>query len=314
MDEFKAISTFVLAAEMLSFRAAAEAQSSTPQAVSKAVQQLERSLGVRLFHRTTRKISLTDEGARLLTSAKPSLDGLRQALAQARDAVSDVEGLIRLSAAGSVGRRVLMPLMMQFQARHPRVHFELIVDDGFTDLVAERIDVGFRAGNQPDAQVIARKLFNVQLIVCATSEYLKAHGTPKTILDLSDHRCSGYRRRGNGRAMAWEFKVAGGDEFVDVPSVLTSNDSEAEMLAVLSGTVLGQIDSINAAALLRSGELIPLMLNTLSERMGLYIYYAQRTDMPGRIRAFVDFAVGKLLGSTEFCLPHQELRALAKDG
>ncbi|MBC3475010.1 LysR family transcriptional regulator [Pseudomonas taiwanensis] len=311
MDEFKSISTFILAAELLSFRAAAEAQSSTPQAVSKAVQQLERTLGVRLFHRTTRKISLTDEGARLLKSAKPNLDGLRNALAQARNAVSDVEGLIRLSAAGAVGRRVLMPLIMEFQARHPLVHFDLIVDDGFTDLVAERIDVGFRAGNQPDAQVVARRLFDIQLIVCATSEYLRAYGAPRNLIDLSNHRCSGYRQRGNGRAMAWEFKTAGGEKFVDVSPVLTSSDSETEMHAVLSGKVLGQIDSINAAAALRAGELIPVMLNTLSERMGLYIYYAQRADMPARIRTFIDFAIEKLLESKEFCLPQQELKHLA---
>lgn len=314
MDEFKTISTFILAAELLSFRAAAEAQSSTPQAVSKAVQQLERSLGVRLFHRTTRKISLTDEGASLLKSAKPSLDGLRIALAQARNAVTDIEGLIRLSAAGSVGRRVLMPLMMEFQTRYPGVQFDLVVDDGFTDLVAERIDVGFRAGNQPDAQVVARRLFDVQLIVCATSEYLQTHGAPQTLVDLSNHRCSGYRQRGNGRAMAWEFKVTEGEKFVDVAPVFTSSDSEAEMRAVLSGKVLGQIDSINAAAPLRAGELIPLMLNTLSERMGLHIYYAQREDMPGRVRTFIDFAVDKLLGSTEFCLSQQELQHLAMRG
>eukprot|EP01034_Spumella_vulgaris_P005627 gene5627-7185_t len=168
MDELRAISTFVRAAELGSFNRAAEAQNTTPQAVSKTIRQLEQHLGVRLFHRTTRKSTLTEEGRRLLESVKPGLDGLVGALGRARSAALDDQGVVRITAPGAVGRKVLMPLLAEFQQRYPLIHFELLLSEGSSDMVDERIDVGFRAGNPPDLQVIGRTLFAVQQVVCAT--------------------------------------------------------------------------------------------------------------------------------------------------
>jgi DNA-binding transcriptional LysR family regulator len=307
MDELRAISTFIHAAEAGSFQAAATAQGTSPQAVSKTVRQLEHHLGVRLFHRTTRKISLTDDGARLLATAKPNLDGLRGALEEARGANSEVEGLIRISAAGPVGRKVLVPVLIAFQSEYPRVQIDLVLDDGFSDLVAERIDVGFRAGSPPDAQVIVRRLFPIQQIVCAAPSYLKKHPTPLTPEDLTGHRCTGYRQRSSGRPMAWEFCIGGQVQFRNIEPVLTSTDPEAEMRVVLGGEFIGQIDSINSAALIRTGELAPLMLDTLSDRMGLFIYYPQRADMPARIRRFIDFSIERLRDNRDFFLSHEEI-------
>lgn len=312
MDELRAISTFVLAAEMGSFNKAAEAQNTTPQAVSKTIRQLEQHLGARLFHRSTRSSTLTEEGERLLESVKPSLDGLVGALSKARNAAREDEGVIRIAAAGAVVRKILIPLLAEFQQQYPLIQVELVGSDAFSDIVSERIDVGFRAGAAPDLQVVGRRLFSIQLVVCATPEYLARHGKPRKLDDLLKHRCIGYRRPGTGRPVPWEFEVDGEIVFQPMNPVLCCNDSESEMVSALAGIGIGQIDSINAAALLRSGALVPLLTNIASERMGLYVYYAQRRDMPGRVRRFIDFAIQRLNGSEDFSLTRKELLRLAR--
>lgn len=311
MDELRAISTFVKAAELGTFNKVAEVQNTTPQAVSKTIRQLEQHLGLRLFHRTTRKNALTDEGVRFLEAVRPNLAGLVQALEQARGAVLDELGLVRITAGGAVGRKVLVPLLSGFQQQYPRIQLDLLLEDRFSDLVSERLDVGFRAGNPPDAQVVGRHLFAIQQVVCASPSYLAQHGTPRSLQDLLRHRCTGYRQPGTGRSMPWEFDIDGQTVFQAMPNVLCSNDPEAEMHAVLAGMGIGQIDSINAAAPLREGRLVPLLVETVSSRMGLYLYYPQRTDMPGRVRRFIDYAVTELHGSAQFSLSAQELRHLA---
>jgi DNA-binding transcriptional LysR family regulator len=201
MDQLRAITTFVRSAELGSFHKAAVAQGTTPQAVSKAIRQLEQHLGVRLFHRTTRKSSLTHEGERLFNEVRPNLDGVIAAVDRARSAVRDEEGLVRISAGGSAGRKVLMPLVVEFAQANPGVEFDLLLEDRVTDIVAERIDVGFRAGNPPSAQVVARRLFAIQQIVCASPAYLAQNGVPRRLAHLHKHRCTGYRQPGTGRAV-----------------------------------------------------------------------------------------------------------------
>ena len=314
MDELRAITTFIRAAELGSFNRAATAQGTTPQAVSKNIRQLEHYLGVRLFHRTTRKNTLTEDGRLLLDSVRSSMEGFTGALNRVRNSARGDEGLIRISAGGAVGRKVLMPLVAEFSRLHPGVSFDLVLEDRSTDTVGERIDLGFKAGNAPTAQVVSRCLFPIQLVVCATQEYLKAHGVPRSIDELSRHRCIGYRQPGTGRPVPWEFQIDGETSYRSMDFVVCCSDPEAEMHAVLSGIGVGQIDSINAAAELRAGRLVPLLVASTSDRMGLYLYYAQRSDMPSRVRRFIDFAAERLQGGTNFHLPAKELIAIGRKG
>lgn len=288
------------------------AQGTTPQAVSKAIRQLEQHLGVRLFHRTTRKSSLTHEGERLFNEVRGSLEGLQAAVDRARSAVHEDEGLIRISAGGSAGRKVLMPLVVEFAHLNPGVQFDLLLEDRATDTVGERIDVGFRAGNAPTAQVIARRLFSIQQIVCASPGYLAAHGVPRRIANLQKHRCTGYRQPGTGQPVPWEFDVKGEILFLPMAPALCCSDPDAEMQAVAAGLGVGQVDSINAAVPIRAGLLVPLLTAHISARMGFYIYYAQRKNLPSRVRKFIDYAVSRLKDSQAFNLPLAELRSCAR--
>jgi len=300
MDELRAIATFIRAAELGSFNRAATAQGITPQAVSKNIRQLEHYLGVRLFHRTTRKNTLTEDGQLLFDSVRASMEGFSGALNRVKNSAKGDQGLIRVSAGGAVGRKVLMPLVAEFTRLHPGVTFDLVLEDRSTDTVGERIDLGFKAGNAPTAQVVSRWLFPIQLIVCATPSYLQSHGIPQTIDDLANHRCIGYRQPGTGRPVPWEFQVEGEILYKSMDHVVCCSDPEAEMHAVLSGIGIGQIDSINATAEIHAKHLVPLLTQSTSDRMGLYLYYAQRTDMPRRVRRFIDFAAERLQGGEEF--------------
>lgn len=310
MDKLRAIATFARVADLGSFNQAAVAQGSTPQAVSKTIRQLERHLGVRLFHRTTRKSSLTVDGQRFLESVKPSLEGMLGALTRARQSAGDDEGLIRISAARCVGSRVLLPLIADFQRQYPKVEVELVLEERFTDIVAERIDVGFRAGSQPEGQVIARRLFAIQQIVCAAPDYLDQHGMPSRLEQLTKHRCVGYRHPSTGRLLQWEFDLDGEYAFRDMHPAFCCNDAEAERMAVLNGIGIGLLDGIIATPDLRTGRLVPLLCETTSDRIGLYLYYPQRTDMPTRVRHFIDFAAAALQDCPTFCIGKPQLLSL----
>ena len=313
MDELRALSTFLRAAETGSFNRAAQAQGTTAQAVSKSVRQLEQHLGVRLFHRTTRQNALTEDGQRLLDAVRGSMAGITAALAGIRDAAREDEGLIRVGAGGATGRKVLLPLVAAFRARYPKISFDLVLEDGATDAVRERIDLGFKAGNAPTAQVVSRRLFAIQLTLCATPAYLAAHGVPQSIADLARHDCIGYRQPGTARPVPWEFLVKGETVHQAMQHAVCCSDPEAEMHATLNGLGIGQIDSINATEFIRAGALVPLLVRHTSERMGLYLYYAQRTDMPVRVRRFIDFAVERLRGGAAFHIPLSELRARGRE-
>ncbi|OZI26727.1 LysR family transcriptional regulator [Bordetella genomosp. 9] len=308
MNEIRAISLFVRTATLGSLRQAAIEQGVTPQAASLAVTQLEKHLGIRLFHRTTRRISLTDEGRRFLESVQPPLEALNDAMHSARHA-DLASGPLRVTAPRSLGYSVLWPLFEAFARAHPDVHLDIQLEDRLQDWVAERIDVGFRTGQQPDGRIIARRVLPIQLIVCASPEYLARHGAPASIDDLGAHRCTGYLQPNTGKVAPWEFQVGDDVVYRDVPPAICMNDPDLETRAVLAGLGIGQLGSFNAVPLIRAGQLVPLLLPHTVQRIAMYLYYARRTQMPKRARLFIDFMMERLLASTEWHLSEDELRA-----
>lgn len=289
MDKARVISLFIGVVRAKSFSQAAVEAGLTPQAVSKAVRQLEEHLGVRLFHRTTRSLSLTEEGLRLFELSDPGLRLLDEALDQVRNSRLEADGLIRVAAPMSIGNAVIIPLLPEFQRRYPGAHFDLQLDDHFTDLVESKIDVGFRAGSPPERNLISRKLGDIVLLPCATPAYLALHGTPQTVSDLQQHRCTGFRRPSTGRMMPWELQVDGATVYQEVPAVASFNTVEGELVAVLSGVGIGQLPVFMIEAELASGALVPLLPHTASGNNGVFMYYQQRTQMPLRVRHFIDF-------------------------
>lgn len=309
MDELRAISTFVRVAELGSFNRAAQLQGATPQSVSKTIQLLEQKLGTRLFHRTTRRCSLTEEGQRLLETVKPNLEGLLSALASTVQASGSNKGLVRISAPRA-GRWILLPLLVEYRDLHPDVDFELVLQDSAPDLVTARIDVAFRAGTPPEGQFAIRKLFPVSMIPCASPAYIASRGAPRTIQDLVSHDCTGYRNADSGRLMPWEFSVDGTVEYFSAKVSFCANDAETELDAIKAGFGIGMVKSMLAIPELRAKHLVPLLVDNISANAGLYLYYFQRADMPRRVRNFINFCLDRLVNSSEQCIDMKELHAL----
>lgn len=298
MDDLKALSTLARVVETGSFRRAAVDLGVAPQATSKTVRQLEAQLGVRLLHRTTRRLSLTDEGAQLLSQVRPALSSIRAAMEELQSSRREVGGTLRVTAPRSVGQHLVLPLIPPFMEEHPDLNVDLELEDRITDVVANKIDIGFRVGPGMDRNVVARRLLDIQHWICASPGYLERHGRPRHWEDLSRHRCTGFRHVNTGKLMPWEYADQAETGYRDVAARFATNDIDAEARAVLAGIGIGQIPNYVAAPLIREGRLVHLLAKHTSERIGLYIYYPQRGHLPPRARRFIDFAVAQLQGAS----------------
>lgn len=314
INEFRSISTFAKAAELGSLRRAAAAQGMTPQAASQALAQLERHLGIRLFHRTTRNMALTDEGRQFLEAAQPALLGLERALQVARTAKDEIAGPLRIAGPRLTFVPLVWPLLDEFCRLHPAVQPDVHLDDRVGNWVEERVDVGFRLGISPAEGVIARRLLPLPLIICAAPEYLARHGAPENVHELASHRCSVFRHPTTGNVVPWQIKAGDGIATLDVVPALSTNDEELETQAVLAGHVIGLLTSVAAAAQIRSGRLVPLLTQHVADHLSLFVYYGSRRAQPARARAFIDLAVERLTDNAAFILGAKELAAAQARG
>jgi len=308
MNELRSISIFVKAAELGGLRKAAAALGISPQAASQALAQLERHLDVRLFHRTTRVMSLTDEGRQFLEEAQPALLGLQRAVMIAKRAKEGIAGPLRIAGPRSTFQHVLWRLLEEFCQRYPGIVPDVHLEDRVGNWVEDRVDVGFRLGFAAHEGVIARRLFPVQLIICASPAYLERHGRPESLAALQSHRCSVFRHPSTGAIVPWRMKV--GDEVVEQPVVpaISTNDEILELDAVLAGQVMGQLAGVTAAPYIRSGRLVPLLVEHMSDQASYFVYFGSRSSQPARARAFIDLAIQRLGGKSEYVLTPKELR------
>jgi len=198
-------------------------------------------------------------------------------------------------------------VLEEYCRQHPDVQPDVVMEDRIGNWVEDRVDVGFRIGRSAEEGVVARRLFTLQLIMCASPDYLARHGAPENLDALASHRCSVFRHPGNGKLLPWQVKV--GEDVVrrEVVPSFSSNEEELETQAVLAGQVVGLLTSVSAAAHLRAGRLVPLLTRHVADHLGIYIYYGSRSSQPSRVRAFIDLAVQRLAGSGAFELSEEEL-------
>ena len=306
-NELRAITTFVRTVELGNLSKAAAAQQISPQAASKALGQLEQYLGVRLFHRTTRSMALTEEGQRFLEAAQPSLIGLQQALQAARQTREDLAGPLRIVGPRTLLQSVIGPVLDEYCRLYPEVQPDIQLDDRVGNWVEDRVDVGFRLGLSPEEGVIARRLFPMQLVICAAPTYLRKYGAPQTLRELDSHRCSAFRRASDGRIVPWFVRVSDSLQEQHIRPAFCTNDEAFELRAVLAGEVIGQLAVPTAASLIRSGRLVPLLLEHLTDHYSLFLYYGSRAAQPARVRRFIDLVVERLTDNADFVLRKEEL-------
>lgn len=314
ISDIRAIGLFTKAIELGSIRRAAVVHGISPQAASKALATLEERLGVRLFHRTTRRIALTFEGQQFLEGAQPALAALERTIDGVRASKDEIAGPLRIVAPRYAFKPLLWPLIDEFSHAYPKVEPHLNLDDRIGDWVIDRADVGFRIGSTLAEGLTARRLFANQLIICAAPSYLAAHGAPDSIDQLASHHCSVLRHPGTGRVLPWLLQKDGELVSLHLPPALSINDASMQIEAVLSGHAIGQLSALWIAPLIRSGQLVPLLTEHVADHMSVYLYYGSRAAQPTRVRAFIDLAVERLGDSSAYVLDADELRTAEAKG
>lgn len=284
------LDAFTAVARARGFRSAATARGVSASTLSQSVRRLEERLGVRLFNRTTRSVSLTEAGARLLERLEPALGGVASAL-EAVNAFRDSPlGTLRLNVSGVVARLLMPPLLGPFLAQHPGVTVELIVEDSFVDIFAAGFDAGVRFEEALDQDMIAVPLGPpMRFALLAAPAYLAARGTPQHPRDLKEHLAVRHRFP-SGAMTTWEFEKDGEIVRATPPAApLITNAVEALIRAAVDGVGLFFTFPGFAAAELSDGRLVEVLADWSQPFPGPSLYFPSRRQMPGPLRAFVDF-------------------------
>lgn len=270
--------------------AAARELDVTPAAVSKRLAQIEARLGVRLFNRSTRRLSLTAEGEVYLENARRILGEIDDldALIASRQAAP--RGLLKVNAPLGFGRSYIAPAIAQFAQQYPEVSLQLQLTDRPADFVREAFDVAVRFGDLPDTSLIARKIAPNRRLVCASPGYLKKYGTPATPHDLARHQCIVLRQNDAAHGL-WRFTKGRRSETVKVRGNLSSNDGEVTLTWGLAGLGILQRAEWDLARYLRSGRLVQVLEDYALPQADIYAVFPERHHLSAKVRVFVDFLV-----------------------
>ncbi|MBS2023300.1 MAG: LysR family transcriptional regulator, partial [Deltaproteobacteria bacterium] len=254
--------------------------------------RLEQRLGVRLFDRNARAVSLTDEGRRLYESVAPLVSAIEEAMDSTARATGRVRGRLRVNVDPWFSRMVLAPRIDGFMQRHPELELELQASDSIGNLVAEGMDVALRYGApHGGAGLIARKILDTRIITCAAPSYLARRGRPSVPRDLERHTCILFRDPSTGRPFEWELHQKRKRVRIDARGPLYFNDATTAVGACLAGAGIAQLMAFGTEELFASGALVNLFPRWTDELFPLYAYHPSSRLPPAKVRAFIDFAV-----------------------
>ena len=289
LDRLTGLEVFAKVAAAASLSAAARALGMSQTMVTKHIAALEARLGAKLFHRTTRRLSITEAGRSYLESSERILAEIEAAdAAVAADRV-EPRGMLRINAPVSFGTRQIAPLLAEFAARYPRTSVELGLNDRLVDLAEEGWDLAIRIGNLSDSSLIARRIAPCRIVVCAAPSYLEARGIPPTVSSLSAHNCLGYTLSQRTPVDRWTFG-ARGEVSVRVSGNLRANNGDALLAGALAGQGIIHQPSFIVADDLRAGRLVALTLDHPNVELGgIYAVYLPDRHPPAKVRAFIDF-------------------------
>ncbi len=289
MEGFGAIPVFVAVVENGGFSAAARMLGISKSAVSKRINQLEVHLGVRLLHRTTRKLSLTEAGERYFEHAAQALTAAGQAEDAVTELQSEPQGKLKISSPMSFGRLHVAPLIPKLLPRYPKLQIDLVMDDRKVDLVAAGFDVAIRSGRLPDSTLIARKLAPLRQVLCASPDYIDRHGLPGTPAELTGRNCVLFSYSSD--ANEWTLNGEDGPEIVLVSGSYRVNNSEALLEALREGVGIGRLPTFVAGPDLKTGRLVKLFESYRIPDQTFYAVFPEREYLPAKVRAFLNFAI-----------------------
>ena len=288
MDRLSAIQVFAQVVESGSFAKAAERLALSASAASRHVAELEAHLQTRLLNRTTRRVTLTEPGRAFYERAVQLLADLAEAEQEAARAAVVPRGTIRLTTSVNFGVRQVAPAIADFMARHREVAFDVSISERIVDLVEEGFDLAVRIGSPGSENLVARKLGETRLVLCAAPAYLAAHGTPETPEDLASHDCFTYEYLAPRNV--WRFRDASGAErAVRVAGRLHSNNGDLLAEAAARGAGIAFEPAFIVGPEVRAGRLVRLLEDFVPPPLPIYAVYPSRRHLSAKVRLFVEF-------------------------
>jgi DNA-binding transcriptional LysR family regulator len=273
-----------------SFRGAALALGMSTTALSNVVAKLEATVGVRLFNRTTRSVSLTDAGRAFVEQVRPALDDIHRAMDAARSRQAKPSGTLRINAYAAGAREIISPLVFEFLRRYPEVHVDLVTEGRLVDIVAEGFDLGVRRADLVPADMIAIPLGRPQrYAVVASPIHIKQNGAPRTPADLDKHRCIRIRLP-NGALFRWHFEKRGETAQIDVKGPITLDEASLARAAVLEGVGVGLFLEQDVRDDMAAGRLVRVLGDWTPPLADLCLYYPGRRNQSAALKAFVGLA------------------------
>ncbi|ALS62211.1 LysR family transcriptional regulator [Pandoraea norimbergensis] len=283
--DLETVALFVRVAALGNVSAAGRERGLSPAAASTRLTQLEAVLGARLFHRTTRRVALTQEGDIFLVQAQALLMAEAQALASVGQGHAAPQGRLRVSCSSSFGRQHVSPALPAFLAQYPGISLDFRLTDRVVDLIEEGVDLAIRVGALRDSTLVARKLAPNRRVLCASPAYLAARGAPKHPGDLASHDCLTL-----GDQRDWRFMTSGGALSVRVTGRLSSDNGEVLRDAVVAGLGIAPKSTWDIGAYLRRGELVPVLsAYPLADEVAIWAVYPSRAFVPPKTHALIDF-------------------------
>ncbi|MGI3131093.1 LysR family transcriptional regulator [Halopseudomonas pachastrellae] len=292
-----ALAWFVHIARHRSFTKAAAEMGVTRAALSQHLKGLEQTLDVRLLHRTTRDMSLTEEGQRLFDAVVPALKMIDTAVAEIGEMHTTPTGLIRVNTSRIAARTLLEPHMGEFLARYPGLRLELVLNDGFANIIADSADVGIRLGESLHEHMMAVPISPpIEMAIVGSPAYFERCGVPESPADLVRHNCLAYRFTSSGAIDRWTFTppdTEGHAQAFEPTGSAVFNDDESMLKAALQGVGLIKYLDVSIREQLESGELIRVLQPWCRPFAGFYLYAPTRAQMPAKVRVLIDFLVEK---------------------
>jgi DNA-binding transcriptional LysR family regulator len=295
-DRIRELAFFLRVSEEASFSAAARSLDLDPSTISKVIQRLENRLGVRLFHRTSRVLQLTQEGEQFLAAAQKVMTALEEAEASISPAATEASGVLRLSSTPAFACERLAPLMPEFLHKHPAVRVEFVLAATPPDIFDQQIDISFQSGNIPDSTLVAKRITTARWQLCAAPSYLKRAGTPATPEDLAKHQClnflpGSYRSRWLTRDVHRQGTPI---STFEPKAVVAANSGDMLCRLAVRGMGIARLADYHIAAAVASGQLVVLLGDYELDREPIYAVYASKRHLSARVRVFLDFAGEKL--------------------
>ncbi|QIA62654.1 LysR family transcriptional regulator [Vibrio astriarenae] len=288
MSQWEGITEYVAVVEEHSFTNAALRLNTSVANVSRRINALEERLGIKLLVRTTRKVSVTEAGAIYYQHCKPLVEGLSNAELAVNQLQVSPKGRIKMTAPVTYGEQVIAPLMHEFLMTYPHVDLDLVLSNQKQDLVEEGFDLAIRLGRLDDSSMMARKLRDRHMFVCASPDYIQQYGEPYSLSELKHHNCL------QGSTQYWRFDDRGNERLIQIKGRMQCNSGYALLNAALKGLGIVQLPDYYVQPYLASGELVEALTDYRGNKEGIWALYPQNRMLTSKVRTLIDYLAAKV--------------------